>query len=70
MNKIHAKVKIRNIRLSSSLLINQTFNILAVQYYTKVCNEFAGSISASMRLRATKLFSKKYRSSSEPLAKI
>ena len=34
MNKIHAKVKIRNIRLSSSLLINQTFNILAVQYVT------------------------------------
>ena len=50
MNKIHAKVKIRNISLSSSLLINQTFSILAVQYYAKVCNEFAGSISASMRL--------------------
>ena len=65
MNKIHAKVKIRNIRLSSSLLISQTFNILAVQYYAKVCNEFAGSISASMRLRATKLFSKKYSSSSD-----
>ena len=70
MNKIHAEVKIRNICLSSSLLINQTFNILAVQYYAKECNGFAGSISASMRLRATKLFSKKYRSSSEPLAKI
>ena len=49
MNKIHAKVKIRDVHLSSSLLINQTFNILAVQYYAKVCNEFAGSISDSPR---------------------
>ena len=55
MNKIHAKVKIRNIRLSSSLLVNQTFNILAEQYYAKVCNEFEGAISASMRLRASSL---------------
>ena len=70
MNKIHAKVKIRNIRLCSWLLINQTFNTLAVQYCAKICNEFAGFISASMRLMATKLFSKKYSSSSEPLAKI
>ena len=36
-------------------------------YYAEACNEFAGPISASLRLLATQLFSKKYRSGGEPL---
>ena len=37
-------------------------------YYAEACNEFAGPISASLRLRATQILSKKYRSGGEPLA--
>ena len=37
-------------------------------YYAEACNEFAGPISASLRLRATKLLLEKCRSGGEPLA--
>ena len=37
-------------------------------YYAETCNEFAGPISASLRLRAIQLISKKCRSDGEPLA--
>ena len=36
--------------------------------YAKACNEFMGPISASLRMRATQLHSKKYCSGGEPLA--
>ena len=38
------------------------------QYYAEACNEFAGPISAPLRLWATQLLSKKCRSGGEPLA--
>ena len=41
---------------------------LYLLYYAEACNEFAGLISESLRLRPTQLFSKKYRSGGKPLA--
>ena len=38
------------------------------QNYAETCNNFFGSFSASLRLRATQLLSKKCRSRGEPLA--
>ena len=46
----------------------KSFILFAVQFYTEVCNEFAKPISASFRLRATQLHSKKCCSGGEPLA--
>ena len=37
-------------------------------YYAEACSELVGVISASLRLRATKLLRKKCRSCGEPLA--
>ena len=48
------------------MILNQSFVILA--YLPGACNEFAGPISASLRLHATQLLSKNGCSSGEPLA--
>ena len=42
--------------------------LLYLLYHAEVCNEFAGPISAALRLRAKQLFLKKCSSSDEPLA--
>ena len=45
-------------------LIKLSYSLL----YAEACNEFAGPISAALRLRAKHLFLKKCRRSDEPLA--
>ena len=47
---------------------NQPDLSLSLLYYAEACNEFAGPISTSLRLRATQLLSKKCRSDGKALA--
>ena len=51
-----------------SLLSTKSNLSLHSLYYAEACNELAGRISASLHLRTTKLHSKKFRSSGQPLA--
>ena len=53
--------------LSETKLLNLSLYSL---YHTDACNEFAGPISASLRLRATQLLLKKCRNGGEPLASL
>ena len=55
--------------LPTNHILKSNSNLLLYSlYYAEACNEFAGPISASLRLWATQLLSKKCCSGGEPLA--